>query len=101
MAGTYAVFSIDFFVMRWLKTRIMNRNVAVTRAGSEEGDPMSDAEKREKSLGDLGHSHGPAPDAMTDYASPQAHFDVLILEGGIIFHSCVRVPVECCFGSQR
>lgn len=46
---------------------------------------------REKSRGDstcdLGHSHGPARELPTDYSSTQAHFDVLILEAGIIFHS--------------
>ncbi|GAA5822026.1 hypothetical protein JCM11491_004729, partial [Sporobolomyces phaffii] len=36
---------------------------------------------------DLGHCHGPAREIETDYSSTQAHFDVLILEAGIIFHS--------------
>jgi hypothetical protein len=33
---------------------------------------------------DLGHCHGPAREIATDYSSAQAHFDVLILEAGII-----------------
>lgn len=49
----------------------------------------------------FGHSHGPAPDEGTDFASPQAHFDVLILEAGIIFHSImIGVSLGTSGGSQ-
>ena len=36
---------------------------------------------------DLGHCYGPARKTATDYSSAQAHFDVFILEAGIVFHS--------------
>ena len=44
---------------------------------------------------DLGHSHGPGRElGETDYSSPQAHFDVIILEAGIIFHSYVVISLS-------
>lgn len=84
MAGTYTVFSIDFFVMRWLKTRTMNRSAAERVSDADSPTSSQDHGKLTEAFG---HSHGPAPDGTTDFASPQAHFDVQILEGGIIFHS--------------
>ena len=54
---------------------------------------MSNSPIREKDRPtDLGHSHGPGRElGETDYSSPQAHFDVIILEAGIIFHSYVVI----------
>lgn len=48
---------------------------------------LVDSEKEHIHQHDLGHCHGPAREIATDYSSAQAHFDVLILEAGIIFHS--------------
>lgn len=43
----------------------------------------------------MGHSHGPGREVeATDYSSPQAHFDVIILEAGIIFHSYVANSLQ-------
>ncbi|GAA6012208.1 hypothetical protein JCM11491_001786 [Sporobolomyces phaffii] len=89
LAGVYVVFSVDFFVMRWLRSR-GERRLAANAASNGDGpsgsiDSSSDVGKERPS--DLGHCHGPAREIETDYSSTQAHFDVLILEAGIIFHS--------------
>ena len=85
-AGTYLVFGIDFTVMRWLRSRGQSSSASPAATLKDEG-----SEQDEKHSSDLGHCHGPSRLVETDYASPQAHFDVLILEAGIIFHS-VRRP---------
>ena len=111
-AGVYIVFSVDFFVMRWLRSRGERRLAAMNAANGD--SPAESIEssshkyvvtlleacriailitlinsEKEHIHGqhDLGHCHGPAREIATDYSSPQAHFDVLILEAGIIFHS--------------
>ncbi|GAA5915220.1 uncharacterized protein JCM6883_002364 [Sporobolomyces salmoneus] len=90
LAGVYVVFSVDFFVMRWLRSRGERREAARAVANgdgpSRSISPSSDGGK-EGSHDHLGHSHGPAREIETDYSSTRAHFDVLILEAGIIFHS--------------
>lgn len=35
MAGVYVVFAVDFFVMRWLKSRSANRLAAARQAGAD------------------------------------------------------------------
>ncbi|TNY21115.1 Zip-domain-containing protein, partial [Rhodotorula diobovata] len=87
--GAYLVFGIDFCVMRWLKTR--GKSCASTLNEDED----------EKRTTDLGHCHGPSRLVHTDYASPQAHADVTILEAGIIFHSImIGVSLGASGGSQ-
>ncbi|GAA5983026.1 hypothetical protein JCM5350_003546 [Sporobolomyces pararoseus] len=89
LAGVYVVFSVDFFVMRWLRSRGERRKSALAVSngdGPARSTTSSSDGLKERSL-DLGHSHGPAREVETDYSSTQAHFDVLILEAGIIFHS--------------
>ncbi|GAA5990511.1 hypothetical protein JCM5350_000543 [Sporobolomyces pararoseus] len=89
LAGVYVVFSVDFFVMRWLRSRGERRESALAVSngdGPARSTTSSSDGLKERSL-DLGHSHGPAREVETDYSSTQAHFDVLILEAGIIFHS--------------
>ncbi|GAA5968737.1 hypothetical protein JCM8115_002075 [Rhodotorula mucilaginosa] len=91
LAGVYIVFSVDFFVMRWLRSRGERRLAAMNAANgdspAESIDSSSHNEKEHIHQHDLGHCHGPAREIATDYSSAQAHFDVLILEAGIIFHS--------------
>ncbi|GAA5985779.1 hypothetical protein JCM11641_006204 [Rhodosporidiobolus odoratus] len=84
MAGTYVVFAVDFFVMRWLKSRGNNRTAAAFLADADGASVPRSATKSNEAFG---HSHGPTPNEHTDFSSPQAHFDVWILEAGIIFHS--------------
>ncbi|GAA6062178.1 hypothetical protein JCM10212_005133 [Sporobolomyces blumeae] len=94
LAGVYVVFGVDFFVMRWLRSR-GERQLAASRAANGDGPSLSASSSVDgisKDRGDvshqLGHSHGPGREGVeTDYSSSQAHFDVLILEAGIIFHS--------------
>jgi len=75
--------------MRWLKTR--GKSCASTLNEDED----------EKRTTDLGHCHGPSRLVHTDYASPQAHADVTILEAGIIFHSImIGVSLGASGGSQ-
>lgn len=124
MAGVYLVFFIDFFVMRHLKARTANRlaALAVANADSPTESPTSSmyafspslppspstdssfpcSTQNEKRPIDLGHDHnGPTNGPVTDYASPQAHFDVVILECGIIFHSImIGVSLGASGGSQ-
>ncbi|GAA5934126.1 hypothetical protein JCM3775_002881 [Rhodotorula graminis] len=92
MAGTYLVFGIDFTVMRWLRSRGPASPVSPAATLKEE-----ESEEGEKRTSDLGHCHGPSRLVETDYASPQAHFDVLILEAGIIFHS---IMIGCSLGAS-
>ncbi|GAA6034480.1 hypothetical protein JCM8097_005350 [Rhodosporidiobolus ruineniae] len=100
LAGVYVVFGVDFFVMRWLKTRTANREHA-SAAASADGPQSSPSPSVNKHAEAFGHSHGPAPNEHTDFASPQAHFDVLILEAGIIFHSImIGVSLGASGGSQ-
>ncbi|KWU43578.1 Zinc/iron permease [Rhodotorula sp. JG-1b] len=92
LAGVYIVFSVDFFVMRWLHSRGERRLAASNAAnGDDAAESIASSSHIEKELihaqRDLGHCHGPAREIATDYSSAQAHFDVLILEAGIIFHS--------------
>ncbi|GAA5976678.1 hypothetical protein JCM10908_005592 [Rhodotorula pacifica] len=92
LAGVYVVFSVDFFVMRWLRSR-GERRLAARKAAQADGPASSTnsssdlAKERISDQNDLGHCHGPAREIATDFSSSQAHFDVLILEAGIIFHS--------------
>ncbi|GAA5896588.1 hypothetical protein JCM8208_004240 [Rhodotorula glutinis] len=96
MAGTYLVFGIDFTVMRWLRSRGQASSASPAATLKDEG-----SEEGEKRTSDLGHCHGPSRLVETDYASPQAHFDVLILEAGIIFHSVmIGVSLGASGGSQ-
>lgn len=68
------------------------------RADSPDSPAPSTVEKHTQPFG---HSHGPAPNPHTDYSSPQAHFDVSILEAGIIFHSImIGVSLGASGGSQ-
>ncbi|GAA5916755.1 hypothetical protein JCM6882_003047 [Rhodosporidiobolus microsporus] len=107
MAGTYVVFTVDFFVMRWLKARGDQRSSAAAAANADgPSSASSDSQSVEKAAHahppqDFGHNHGPAPNEHTDFASPQAHFDVTILEAGIIFHSImIGVSLGASGGSQ-
>ncbi|GAA5849368.1 hypothetical protein JCM5353_005309 [Sporobolomyces roseus] len=87
LAGVYFVFSVDFFVMRWLRSRGERRAAALAASNGDSPSPSSSVAEKERPA-DLGHSHGPGREVeATDYSSPQAHFDVIILEAGIIFHS--------------
>ncbi|GAA5841805.1 hypothetical protein JCM5353_007774 [Sporobolomyces roseus] len=90
LSGVYIVFSVDFFVMRWLRSRSERRSAALAVANAD--GPMrligSEAEVEKKRPNDLAHSHGAGRDlGDTDYSSSQARFDVFILEAGMIFHS--------------
>ena len=49
----------------------------------------SSCRRKVKASEALGHSHGPAVDADTDFTSQQARFDIYLLEGGICFHRCI------------
>ncbi|GAA6018211.1 hypothetical protein JCM10207_002868 [Rhodosporidiobolus poonsookiae] len=101
MAGVYTVFSVDFFVMRWLKTRASRRSSADSVASADDAPSPSASVEKQRQSEAIGHSHGPAPNEHTDYASPQAHFDVMILEAGIIFHSImIGVSLGASGGSQ-
>lgn len=50
----------------------------------------------------VGHSHGLAvQDSTVDYSSDQAHFDVYLLEAGVIFHSVmIGVTLGATGGSE-
>ncbi|KAM0753683.1 ZIP zinc/iron transport family [Meredithblackwellia eburnea MCA 4105] len=85
MAGVYVVFSIDFFVMRWLKGRGANRASAEDLQAAD--DIGCGEQKKLPEL--LGHSHGPVATANHEMASSQARCDVMLLEAGIIFHSII------------
>ena len=65
--------------MRWI------RRGAPTSPSSSESGTLTPPEKQT-----LGHSHGLAQaDSLEDYSSKQSHFDVYLLEAGIIFHSVI------------
>lgn len=86
--------------MRWLNSRQRKRAVqnALAHADSPDSPAASTVGKHAEAFG---HAHGPAPDAHTDFSSPQAHFDVSILEAGIIFHSImIGVSLGASGGSQ-
>ncbi|GJN93491.1 hypothetical protein Rhopal_006548-T1 [Rhodotorula paludigena] len=106
MAGTYVVFTVDYCVMRWLKSRgdhraAANANACADGIHPDEIDSPAPSTAAEKGPVDLGHSHGPAPNQHTDFSSAQAHFDVMILEAGIIFHSImIGVSLGASGGSQ-
>ncbi|BGP42550.1 hypothetical protein JCM10449v2_006562 [Rhodotorula kratochvilovae] len=100
MAGTYVVFAVDFFVMRWLKSRGEHRAASTATTLLDDPTHSPASSENEKKL-DLGHCHGPSGHAATDFSSPQAHFDVIILEAGIIFHSImIGVSLGASGGSQ-
>ncbi|GAA5944675.1 uncharacterized protein JCM15063_000829 [Sporobolomyces koalae] len=87
LAGVYVTFSVDFFVMRWLRDR-GDRRANRLAVKNQDGAVVSSSASSTEEKMDLGHSHGSAQEAdQMDYASKQAHFDVLILEAGILFHS--------------
>ncbi|BGP17101.1 hypothetical protein JCM10213_003880 [Rhodosporidiobolus nylandii] len=101
MAGVYVVFAVDFFVMRWLKSRAHNRTTAAAVASADGPSTSSPPSSINKHAEAFGHSHGPAPNEHTDFSSPQAHFDVTILEAGIIFHSImIGISLGASGGSQ-
>ncbi|GAA5824440.1 hypothetical protein JCM11251_000422 [Rhodosporidiobolus azoricus] len=130
MSGTYVVFTVDFFVMRWLKARGDQRAAAAAAAGADGPSSASSHDSfvhpfdedeaattprlpevarrysgekaaHQAPAPNFGHNHGPAPNEHTDFASPQAHFDVTILEAGIIFHSImIGVSLGASGGSQ-
>jgi hypothetical protein len=64
---------------------------------SAPSSPKATGEKTSPVLGG-GHDHTDERGEV-DYASKQAHFDVYILEAGIIFHSIVRLPSSLPFES--
>ncbi|GAA6050411.1 hypothetical protein JCM3770_004024 [Rhodotorula araucariae] len=95
MAGTYVVFAVDFFVMRWLKSRGEKRAASTATSLLDDPTHSPPSSETEKKL-DLGHGCTHA-----DFSSPQAHFDVLILEAGIMFHSImIGVSLGASGGSQ-
>ncbi|BGP50726.1 hypothetical protein JCM10450v2_006652 [Rhodotorula kratochvilovae] len=100
MAGTYVIFAVDFFVMRWLKSRGENRAAATATVHLDDPTPSPPSSQPEKQL-DGGRGEGPDGHGYTDYSSPQAHFDVTILEAGMIFHSImIGVSLGASGGSQ-
>ncbi|GAA5853026.1 hypothetical protein JCM8547_004776 [Rhodosporidiobolus lusitaniae] len=101
MAGVYVVFGVDFFVMRWLKNRANHRSSVATLAEADGPTATSRSASLDKQAEALGHSHGLVTNEHTDFSSPQAHFDVMILEAGIIFHSImIGVSLGASGGSQ-
>lgn len=66
--------------MRYLRSRNEGAAALVSdaKSGSSADHPHSFAH---------GHGHGHGGGVNVDPASPQAHFDVMLLEAGIIFHS--------------
>ncbi|KAK4046855.1 hypothetical protein OIV83_005751 [Microbotryomycetes sp. JL201] len=104
MAGTYVVFGIEFTVMRWLRARADKRAYLVAQKSSDpataqpSSTPSSDDGKRLDEFGHM-HDHSHVHDAAYDQS--QAHADVTILEGGIIFHSImIGVSLGASGGSQ-
>jgi zinc transporter 1/2/3 len=89
--------------MRWLARRADRDRAALGHSGSDDGSmsapssPKATGEKTSPVLGG-GHDHTDERGEV-DYASKQAHFDVYILEAGIIFHSIVRLPSSLPFES--
>ncbi|ORY80689.1 Zinc/iron permease [Leucosporidium creatinivorum] len=101
--GDYTVFGVDFFVMRWLNARSAKRVArnAAANADGPQDSPSPPSSSDGKHAEAFGHSHGPLPEVGMDMASPQAHFDVQILEAGIIFHSImIGVSLGASGGSQ-
>lgn len=80
LAGLWIVFLIDFGALRIIRAR--------SRPPSQTNTLTNEELKWD-------HSHG------IDYSSPQAHFDVNLLEAGIIFHSVmVGVTLGTSAGDQ-
>ena len=92
MAAVFLIWLFDFFAARWMSSR------ALALAGPPDS-PSSDGHPSEKrrGLADMGHDH--SADGLLlkfDGASRQAHWDVQLLEAGIIFHSIMMyVPCRC------
>ncbi|KAK4050052.1 hypothetical protein OIO90_005242 [Microbotryomycetes sp. JL221] len=104
MAGTYVVFGIEFTVMRWLRARADKRAYVTgqQRSGSGTLPPSPSTSSNEgKKLDEFGHMHDHTHAHDNAYNVAQAHADVTILEGGIIFHSImIGVSLGASGGSQ-
>ncbi|KAM0792687.1 hypothetical protein ACM66B_002467 [Microbotryomycetes sp. NB124-2] len=107
MAGTYVVFGIEFTVMRWLRARADKRAYLSSQQNSDPSSrpappsPTFSVSNDGKKLDDFGHLHDHSHVHDAAYNQSQAHADVTILEGGIIFHSImIGVSLGASGGSQ-
>ncbi|PVH14734.1 uncharacterized protein CXQ87_002881 [Candidozyma duobushaemuli] len=91
MAGIFIAFCIEFFLGRWLQSRINTLKAASGIAGSEEEGRSSDDEKDKingkSSNDDHDHDHEEHGHHHLDAVAKQDKVAVGLLEAGIVFHS--------------
>lgn len=96
MAATLLIFAIDFLAARAMTKKFSNNNNDGSVSPVSEGSPTVDEKK-----GGFGHSHDFSAVAVEimakDPLSKRAHWEVQLLEAGIIFHS---VMIGVTLGAQ-
>ena len=85
MASTLLIFAIDF-----LAARAMTKKFSNTQPGSGEASPVAESPVVDEKKEGFGHTHdfsAVATEIMAkDPLSRRAHWEVQLLEAGIIFH---------------